>query len=349
MPNISVCIIVKNEEARINRLLDSLLPYPFEIVIIDTGSTDQTVEIAAQYTSSIHHFEWCEDFSAARNFSLSMAQNDWIFVMDSDEWISSIDIEELSYFMKALPSSVGVVNRHNKTGTPDAPEYSTDRTERFFNRSKFHYEGMIHEQLTPNNNSNMDCLLLNTFIEHDGYCMDLKQREVKGKRNLTMLLTQYQKEGPSPYLFYQIGKAYEITHNQIEAMDYYEKALKYDLDYSLAYTQALYIAYLNLLLNLDKTDKAMSVIKQNPVLNDSADYFYSVGKIYLSARQYETAMDCFIKATNFTFANLEGANTYLSYFELSKILLLINEVDSAKSLLQKCGKYAPAIALLQAL
>ena len=95
---ISVCIIAKNEEANIERCLSSLAPYGFEIVVVDTGSTDRTKEIAAKYTDRIFDFEWTDNFSEARNYSLRMASNNWIFMMDCDEWIDSIDIEEMNYF-----------------------------------------------------------------------------------------------------------------------------------------------------------------------------------------------------------------------------------------------------------
>ena len=82
---ISVCMIAKNEENRIARCLESLAPYGFEIVIVDTGSTDATKEIAARYTDKIYDFRWIDDFSAARNFAFSKATMDYIYTADADE------------------------------------------------------------------------------------------------------------------------------------------------------------------------------------------------------------------------------------------------------------------------
>lgn len=115
---ISVCIIAKNEEANIERCLSSLAPYGFEIVVVDTGSTDRTKEIAAKYTDRIFNFEWTDNFSEARNYSLRMASNNWIFMMDCDEWIDSIDIEEMNYFRKKMPEYAGSITRKNITGDP---------------------------------------------------------------------------------------------------------------------------------------------------------------------------------------------------------------------------------------
>ena len=69
---ISVCVIAKNEEKNIEKCLAPLVPYNFEIILVDTGSTDRTKEIARKYTDQIYDFEWVNDFSAARNFSLKI-------------------------------------------------------------------------------------------------------------------------------------------------------------------------------------------------------------------------------------------------------------------------------------
>ena len=78
MHPISVCIIAKNEENRIEKCLASIQPYDFEIVVVDTGSTDRTKEIASKYADKVLDFVWCDDFAAARNFSLQAASNNWI-------------------------------------------------------------------------------------------------------------------------------------------------------------------------------------------------------------------------------------------------------------------------------
>lgn len=85
MIEISLCMIVKNEEKVLTRCLDSIADLMDEIIIVDTGSTDKTKEIAAKYTDKIYDFEWIDDFSAARNFSFSKATKDYIYTADADE------------------------------------------------------------------------------------------------------------------------------------------------------------------------------------------------------------------------------------------------------------------------
>ena len=85
MISISLCMIVKNEAEILARCLDSLAGLMDEIIIVDTGSTDDTKEIARQYTDLVYDFSWCDDFAAARNFSFSKATKEYIYAPDADE------------------------------------------------------------------------------------------------------------------------------------------------------------------------------------------------------------------------------------------------------------------------
>lgn len=92
---VSVCMIAKNEEQYIEQCLKKLLRYNMEIVVVDTGSTDRTREIAAKYTNHLYDFAWCDDFSAARNFAVSKASNNWILILDCDEYVQELDVAKL--------------------------------------------------------------------------------------------------------------------------------------------------------------------------------------------------------------------------------------------------------------
>ena len=81
---LSVCIITKNESKKLEKCLQTLKAYPFENVIVDTGSTDDTKQMAKAYTSAIYDFDWCDDFAAAKNFAIRKAGNDRIMILDSD-------------------------------------------------------------------------------------------------------------------------------------------------------------------------------------------------------------------------------------------------------------------------
>lgn len=91
MITISICMIVKNEEDVLGRALKSVQGIADEIIIVDTGSTDSTKEIASSYTNKIYDFEWCDDFSKARNYSFSKATKDYCMWLDADDVILEED------------------------------------------------------------------------------------------------------------------------------------------------------------------------------------------------------------------------------------------------------------------
>ena len=156
MPTISLCMIVKDEEKILERHLKHIKDHVDEIIIVDTGSKDKTVEIAKKYTNKVYHFKWCDDFSKARNFSLSKATKDW--VLDADEFIEK---------PKKLK---GVIAKHNADiynfkqhicninyKRMDDKKYLQNKLKkalvndpsRLFRRSLgIFYEGIVHERAT---------------------------------------------------------------------------------------------------------------------------------------------------------------------------------------------------------
>ena len=104
--NISVCIIVKNEQNNIEHCLKCLTPYMPEIIVVDTGSTDNTKAIASQYTDRVYDFSWINDFAVAKNFAISKATNSYVMVLDSDEFIESLDIQKLQEELQKHPYQV---------------------------------------------------------------------------------------------------------------------------------------------------------------------------------------------------------------------------------------------------
>ena len=293
---VSVVMIVKNEETRLKKCLDSLVPYGFEIVIVDTGSGDGTVSLARNYTDRIFSFQWCDDFSAARNYSLSCASNPFLFMLDADEWVVSLDIEELDYFRKKLSDQVGVVTRQNMMGGVIG---TTDHTERFFSRRHFRYTGRIHEMLTPIRGTELPCLLTNTVIGHSGYDMTPEEKVKKALRNESLLLKELEAEhDPSmePYYYYQLGKAAEITGDYEKACSFFEKALSYQLDPSLAYVEAAVLRFALDSLALGRIEDALGVTALCDLFPASSDFHFVLGEVYRAAGQNQEAVNAYNKA-----------------------------------------------------
>ena len=115
MITISLCMIVKNEEAVLARCLDSLKPLMDEIIIVDTGSTDRTKELAARYTDKIYDFTWQDDFAAARNFAFSKASMEYIYTADADEMLDEENQHRFALLKEAMLSEIEIVQMHYLT------------------------------------------------------------------------------------------------------------------------------------------------------------------------------------------------------------------------------------------
>ena len=144
---LSVCIIAKNEEKHIGECLKRLSAYGFEIVLTDTGSTDRTLAIAKKYTDRIYHYDWCDDFSAARNFCMQKASHYWILSLDCDEYIENLDPSALRRCMEEYPNHTGRILIRSRFLRGGEISYEQTRVSRLFDRRYFLFAGAVHEQL----------------------------------------------------------------------------------------------------------------------------------------------------------------------------------------------------------
>lgn len=154
MITLSLCMIVKNEEAVLARCLSSVKEVMDEIIIVDTGSQDSTVEIARQFTDKVYSFPWVDDFSAARNFSFSKATMQYLFWMDADDILLPQDRENLFSLKETLDPSIDLVmmKYHVAFDGQGNPVFSYYR-ERMLRRAKqYRWQGAIHEAITPEGN-----------------------------------------------------------------------------------------------------------------------------------------------------------------------------------------------------
>ncbi|OKP90518.1 glycosyl transferase [Paenibacillus helianthi] len=149
MIEISLCMIVRNEENSLPRCLSSVASIVDEIIIVDTGSTDRTQEIAASFGAVIYDFTWIEDFSAARNFAFSKATKDYILWLDADDYLKDRDQELFRALKHSLPEHVDSVNMPYNLAFDSAGHVITSlRRNRLVRRScNFKWIGPVHEYL----------------------------------------------------------------------------------------------------------------------------------------------------------------------------------------------------------
>ncbi len=166
MITISLCMIVRNEEAVLERCLNSVKALVDEIIIVDTGSTDHTKALALQHTDSVYDFPWINDFSAARNFSFSKASMDYCMWMDADDVLPPVELEKLLHWKQQAESAslpdVVMLKYVAAFDQNQAPSFLYYR-ERLLRRArKFLWKGRVHESIAPSGK----IIYLDIYFEH---------------------------------------------------------------------------------------------------------------------------------------------------------------------------------------
>ena len=149
MSTISLCLIAKNEEEVIGRCIESVIDIIDEIIVVDTGSTDKTIEVAEKYGAKIYNFTWIDDFAAARNYSFSKASKEYIFWLDADDILFPGDKDKLKELKESLDGTVDAVSMNYILAVDENNNpVSSLRRNRLVKRSNnFLWIGKVHEYL----------------------------------------------------------------------------------------------------------------------------------------------------------------------------------------------------------
>lgn len=189
MKTLSLCMIVKNEEAVLERCLQCVQHIVDEIIIVDTGSTDNTVKIAQKYTDKIYHFTWQNDFAMARNFSFSKASCDYILWLDADDILLPTDQNKLLLLKANLNDAIDCYflkyDMYIAEESQDTFFFYRERIVK--NNKKFYWQGVVHEYLVVSGNM----LQLDIRITHK---KNTKQRRCN-YRNLLCYCQKFAKTG----------------------------------------------------------------------------------------------------------------------------------------------------------
>ena len=267
-PRIAATLIARNEARCIARCLSSIAPWVDRMVVLDTGSTDDTVAIAQAAGAEVHHLPWPDDFAAARNHVLDLADADWNLVLDADEWIR--DGGKRLRRWCAGPPRLGFACIEN------AVEGSADPTRCWIPRllpRGARYEGRVHEQvvsLAPQGR-------IPLHIGHDGYLAAQKAR--KRDRNYALLLRELAEQPNNPYLMFQFGMEAQARRDLPMACDYVMRALA-TAPREAGWRHALVTAAIPLLSCAGRLPDAVALADaefgQWP---ESPDYFYVLGDV----------------------------------------------------------------------
>ena len=253
---ISACCMVKNEEKNLPRSLDSLTSQVDEIIVVDTGSTDRTIEIAKSYGAKIIETTWQDDFSTPRNMAIDAADGDWIIFLDADEYFATPK-KVRSAIEKFSGKDAILIPRINIDEANGSNEISRDWCARIFkNASHLRYRGLIHENITDIKHERLDYTFGNEdlTIYHTGYGTQII--ESKLRRNLTLIELEAKKYGHEAKHDIALADCYAGLKDFEKSLYHAQQALNSDVE-AVASRGNLYHKILNAMRELHYSDEEM--------------------------------------------------------------------------------------------
>ncbi|WP_058485989.1 glycosyltransferase [Defluviitalea phaphyphila] len=305
---LSIVMMVKNEEKYLDRCLTSLKPIldsiSSELIILDTGSTDKTVEIAKKHTNKVYYHPWENDFAKMRNISISYAKGEWLFILDADEMIDNPEtIIEFFKTNKYKKYRTCVLKIKNFLDSKEKHWNIVPIMRLFKKTSDFRYTGAVHEQplaVPP-------FYYLDTILNHYGYvATDPVLMKRKFKRNVKILEQELQKDPNNYYYLFQLSQSYGMYGDKKTALYYAEKAYKIIKEKNINLIH-IYIHLIQMFISNKKYRRVEQIVKETLNISDEyIDVYYYFGKAQQALHKSQEAIKTYKKY-------LEMAKNYKNY------------------------------------
>lgn len=339
---ISACIITKNESDNLEKCLAALAAYPFEIVVVDTGSTDDSKEIARKYTDKVYDFAWIDDFSAARNYAAGRASHNMIFPVDTDEFVTRLDWDALQTLLEANPKSVGSIKRLDYFETDGEKHCQICMIDRIYHRKYYQYEKPIHEVLSPLGRTPYTSYTTSVEMDHVGYLGPGNKLKDKALRDMELLRKELEQNPEEPYYYFQIAQSYMLMRDSENALLYFQKAMERHPEPLADYTHILVYNYGHLLLEKELLTQASILLDYYEYYHNNMDYLCLIGLYYLHLNQPLKALPEFVKAL--TAPERDMTDQREPSYYIGYIYELFGKKDIARTHYLNCGNdYAPAL------
>ena len=292
---LSIAMMVKNEEKNLEETLKAIdlikEKINTEIIIVDTGSADKTVEIAKRYTNKVFFHKWIDDFAKMRNISLSYCKGEWILVLDADEVIENPE-EIVNLFTRNEIEKYNTATVKVRNFTDSSKKRSSlGNIYRLFKRdSDLKYVGIIHERAV----CKKPVLNTNIILSHKGYISDdYELMEYKFKRNTNLLLKHIEENGDDIYTYFQLSQSYFLAEKEKEGLVYINKAVNMIGNNDELFKEYLFVfaTYYRELYSIKEYDKCIEICKK--VIEEDKnilDTYYLVATCYFNKGNYENAI-----------------------------------------------------------
>ena len=349
-PLISLCMIVKDEADVITRCLESAGKAVDEIIVVDTGSTDGTADIARSLGATVIDSEWRSDFAFARNVGLQHASGKWILVLDADEELDEAAGAKLLQYAGQDSMEGFFVHIYNYPGERSGPAVINPTIRMFRNHPHHRFEGRIHEQITPSiqsRNPNASFMMTDVRINHYGYQEEVIQRKNKTERNLLLLQETLKEKPDDPFHLYNISVEWMRLGKVLEAQEGFRKS-RMMTDPKTSYAHLLYKCEAKCHMALGQYEQGAAVCTEGIAKYPGyADLYHYLGIFHMNRADFHQAKEAFANAVktgppSSGFHTEEGMGTYLSSYQLGLLHEASLDVEKAAECYLHAVKCCPA-------
>ncbi|HEY3782693.1 MAG TPA: glycosyltransferase [Fimbriimonadaceae bacterium] len=289
--DISLCMIVRDEEHNMAACLDSIKPFVREMIVVDTGSKDRTAEIAREKGAQVFSFPWTNSFSEARNESIKHAKGRWIFWMDADDVIDFQSGESLiNNALSAPPKIVGFVVPVRFTDDGPAGGVQVDHVKLFRNLPGVKFEFHIHEQiLNTLRKPGKEIARSAAFVLHKGYDTSPEGQQKKRLRDKTLLDLDLKDTPDHPFVNFNCGMTAHYTGAHEEAVGFLQKSIEL-ADPNESHVRKAYSLLAVSLDKLGRTDEALAILEEGlEALNNDPEVHFHLGQMLSRLEKFEEA------------------------------------------------------------
>lgn len=341
--SISLCMIVKNEEKFLDKCLSSVVDIVDEMIIVDTGSTDNTIDIAKKFNAKVFNYEWNGSFADARNFSLSKATKDWILVMDADDVFEESDKVKFKGLLNTTQYDGYYFNTVSYIMENNDYDFVYNYNIRLIKNIKdYEFVGKIHEQICHKHKQtdNTKFKIEDITIHHYGYLPSVVDKKNKRERNMPLIQSELDKNPNNPFHNFNLGNEYLALGNLEKALQLYNTAYN-NMDTKSGYASKLVIKRICCLIELGDYDTVINEINDAlKIYPSSCDLYFYKAYTYQKQRKYTLAIKSFNKCvylgeSKSEFLFLNGCESFRSYFALGNIYYAMKDYEEALSNFEK--------------
>jgi glycosyltransferase involved in cell wall biosynthesis len=350
---LSLCMIVRDEEEMLPRCLAAAAPAVDEIIVVDTGSTDRTIEIARSFGARVIEREWTGSFSDARNASFEAATGDWVIYLDADEVLVAEDVARLRALTGHTWREAFYLLETSFTGEDgDGTSMVHPALRMFRNRPAYRFEGRMHEQIAQHLPVNVPGRIEQSSVRmlHYGYLGAVRDARAKSRRNIELLRTQQNDGPPTAFLHFNLGTEYAAIGDSQLALAEFERAwalVRKNGEQARDYVPTLLVRLTSALRTCSLPQEAIKLAEQGLSLFPGfTDLVYSSAQALLALGREDEAAEAWERCLRMgdappRYGATVGAGTYLPRLALADLHRRRGEHEAARALLERCVNEHP--------